>query len=122
MQLAFLGKKMKLSVVTTVLAVKLFFLYVKGKALKKIWRSLVEGNCSTVKAPFQHARESQIHVLNPSLDCWESFPLLSTYQLNSPFFVPPTGTHFKTEILLLHVVALITETGPCVLARRKDDV
>ena len=84
-------------------AVLMFFvlsgLRQKKKKKKKNCQSLRNGD-SALSAS---TRKSTLHTLAPTLDCWKSFLLLFTFQLNSQLlsFSPPSSTHFHTEITSL---------------------
>ena len=82
-------------VATIVQSVKFFVLPVEAKELKKC-QSLLNGD-SALSAS---TREPTLHALAFTLNCWKSFLLLFTFQLNSHLlsFSTPANTHFHTEI------------------------
>ena len=96
-----LGKKVKkchttqLPVATIMPSVMFFVLSVEAKELKK-GRSLLKSD-SALSAS---TRESTLHTLAPTLNCWKRSLLKFTFQLNPHYslFSPPASTHFHTEI------------------------
>ena len=73
----------------------------KKKMSIACWSKLL--NCDSALSA-RHTGVYSTHPLDPSLNCWKSFPLLFTFQLNFPLFftLPPPSPYqhplFDTEI------------------------